>query len=373
MISIKQVSNKKDLKKFIDFPHELYANDEHYVPELYMAQADMLNKSTFPFFQHSEAEFFLAYQDDKIVGRIAAIKNNNYIEYTNKQVGQFGFFDTIDDYEVAKALLDTVKNWIAQHGLNQITGPYNYSTNETCGTLIEGFDSPPTLMMTYNKPYYADFMDRYGFEKDMDLLSYIVYTKDVPEKLTRMSNLLFERLNSKGITIRKANLSKFKEEVDKLYQIYNSAWEKNWGFVPMTEAEFKHSAKDMKMIVDPDFLLIAEAEGKPIAFSLSLPDLNMPLKHLKRGRLLPFGLFKLLYYKRKINRVRVITLGIVEQYRKLGIDAYFYAKAFEEAKNKKMLFGEASWILENNEMMNRAITNINGKVYKKHRLYKKAI
>jgi GNAT superfamily N-acetyltransferase len=195
----------------------------------------------------------------------------------------------------------------------------------------------------------------------------------VPEKLLRLSSRILERLNNKGITVRKVNLSDFTNEIDKLFHIYNSAWEKNWGFVPMTEAEFKHAAKDMKQIIDPDFVLIAEHDGKPIGFSLTVPDLNVPLKKLKKGRLLPFGIFKFLYYKRKIDRVRVVTLGILEDYRKLGIDAYFYMKAFEEAKNKKMLYGEASWILENNEMMNRAIKNINGAVYKKHRLYKKAI
>jgi len=373
MIEIKKVQDKKDLKKFIDFPHELYANDVNYVPELYLAQKDLLDKNNHPFFKHSEADFFLAYKDNAIVGRIAAIKNNNYLEYTGDQSGKFGFFDVIEEYEIAEALLDSASDWIRERGLQKLTGPENYSTNDTCGTLIDGFDSSPTIMMPYNKPYYQEYLEKYGFEKDMDLLSYIIYTKDVPDKLIRLSSKILERLNSKGITIRKINLKNFNEEIDKLIQIYNSAWEKNWGFVPMTNEEFKHAAKDMKQIVDPDFVLIAEHEGKPIGFSLSIPDMNVPLKELKRGRLLPFGLFKLLYYKRKINRVRVVTLGLIEGYRKMGIDAYFYMKAFEEAKRKGMLYGEASWILENNEMMNKAIENINGEVYKKHRLFKKAI
>ncbi|WP_422361560.1 hypothetical protein [Reichenbachiella sp.] len=373
MIEVIKVQEKKDLKKFIDFPHELYAHDGNYVPELYLAQKDLLNKKSHPFFDHSEADFFLAYKNDAIVGRIAAIKNNNYLEFTGDQSGKFGFFDVIDDYEVAEALLNTVADWQTERGLKHLTGPENYSTNETCGTLIEGFDTPPTVMMPYNKPYYKGFLERYGFEKDMDLLSYKINTEDVPDKLIRLSDKVLERLNSKGITIRKINLKKFSEEIDKIIHVYNSAWEKNWGFVPMTDAEFKHAAKDMKQIVDPDFVLIAEHEGKPIGFTLSIPDMNVPLKKLKRGRLLPFGIFKLLYHKKNIDRVRIVTLGLVEGYRKMGIDAYFYMKAFEEAKKKGMAFGEASWILENNEMMNKAIENINGKVYKKHRLFKKAI
>lgn len=373
MLSIKLVSDNKDLKKFIDFPHDLYADDPHYVPELFLAQKDMLDKKKFPFFNHSEADFFLAIRDNQVVGRIAAIKNNNYIEYTGNNVGHFGFFDVIEDYEVAEALLTRANEWVAEKGAEQITGPYNYSTNESIGVLIEGFDSSPMVMMTYNKPYYSEFLDRYGFEKEMDLLSYSLKPADMPEKLSRVSESLMKRLESKGIVIRSANMNDFENEVDKLFYVYNKAWEKNWGFVPMTEEEFKHSAKDMKMIVDPNLLLIAEADGEPIGFSLSLPDINMVFKKMKRGRLLPFGIFKLLYLKRKINRVRVITLGIVEQYRKLGIDACFYFKTFDEAKKKNISLGEASWILEGNEMMNKALVNINAKVYKKHRLYKKAV
>jgi GNAT superfamily N-acetyltransferase len=372
MIAIKQTQNKKDLTKFIDFPHDLYNGDENYVPELFIAQEDLLSKKH-PFFHHSEADYFLAYMDNKIVGRIAAIKNNNYIDYTGDQAGSFGFFDVIQDYELAKALFDRVVEWLKERGLTKILGPHNFSTNETCGVLIEGFDSPPTVMMPYNKPYYSEFLDRYGFEKEMDLLSYKILTKDVPQKLLNMVPKILERFNSKGITIRKPNMKRFDQEVNTIIKIYNAAWEKNWGFVPMTDEEFKHAAKDMKRILDPDFLLIAEHQGQPIGFSLSIPDMNVPLKHLKNGRLLPFGIFKLLHYKKNIDRVRVVTLGIVEGYRKMGIDAYFYAKAFEEAKKKKMLFGEASWILENNEIMNKALKNINGHVYKKHRLYKKFI
>lgn len=372
-IEIKKVESKKDLYSFIDFPHDLYASDDNYVPELFLAQKDLLDRKKNPFFEHSEAEYFLAKQDDRIVGRIAAIKNNNFIEYTDQKHGQFGFFECIENYEVAKTLLDEATVWIQKRDLNTLTGPYNFSTNETCGLLIEGHDAPPTIMMPYNKTYYTQFFEQYGLTKDKDLLSYFIYEKDVPEKLINVTPRVYERLQSKGITIRKANIKDFTNEVDLVFKVYNEAWEKNWGFVPMTENEFKHSSKDMKMILDTDFLLIAEKDGKPIGFSLTIPDFNMVFKHIKRGRLLPFGIFKLLYFKRKVNRLRVITLGVVKEYRKLGIDAYFYLKAFEECRKKKMIGGEASWILEDNEMMNKALENINGKVYRKHRLYKKSI
>lgn len=373
MVEIKLVQSKKDLKKFIDFPHDLYKSDPLYVPELYIAQEEMMDKQKFPFFQHSEADFFLAIREGQTVGRICAIKNNHHIEYTGINSGHFGFFDVIEDYGVAEQLLDTAKKWIVERGLPNMMGPYNYSTNESCGTLVEGFDSSPTIMMPYNKPYYGKFLEKYGFEKDMDLLSYSLNAADYPEKLKKITPLLLERLNNKGISIRKISVKKFKEDVEKIFEVYNKAWEKNWGFVPMTKEEFLFAAKDMKQIVDPDYVLIAEHEGQAIGFTLTIPNLNEALIHVKRGRLLPFGLFKLLYFKRKIKKMRVVTLGIVEGYRKLGIDSYFYAKAYEENLKKGIPYGEASWILENNVMMNRALEKINAKVYKKHRLYKKAV
>lgn len=373
MIEVRKVGSKKELKDFIDFPHRLYSNDHNYVPELYLAQKDLLNKEKHPFFDHSEADFFLAYQNGQVVGRVAAIKNNNYIDYTGEQSGNFGFFDVIEDYAVAEKLLQTAVDWVKDHQMTTIMGPTNYSTNETCGVLVEGYDMPPTVMMTYNKPYYVDFLEQFGFNSEMDLLSYKINTVDVPEKLVRLSGKILERLNSHGITVRKVNLKNFKQEIDSIFKVYNAAWEKNWGFVPMTLEEFRHAAKDMKTIVDPDFLLVAERQGELVGFSLTIPDMNIPLKKLRKGRLLPFGIFKLLYYKNKIDRVRIVTLGVLEEFRRLGIDAYFYMKAFEEAKNKGMEFGEASWILENNPAMNKALVNINGKVYKKHRLYKKAV
>ncbi len=373
MVEVRKVGSKKELKDFIDFPHRLYSNDDNYVPELYLAQKDLLNKDKHPFFDHSTADFFLAYKDEHIVGRIAAIKNNNYISYTGDKTGNFGFFDVVEDYSIAEKLFETAVDWMKSNDMQSIMGPTNYSTNETCGVLVEGFETPPTVMMTYNKPYYVDFIEKYGFKSEMDLLSYKINTVDVPEKLMRLSGKVLERLNSKGISIRKVNLKNFKQEIDNIFEVYNAAWEKNWGFVPMTLEEFRHAAKDMKSIVDPDFLLVAEKNGKLVGFSLTVPDMNIPLKKLKKGRLFPLGIFKFLYYKNKIDRVRIVTLGVLEEYRRLGIDAYFYVKAFEEAKNKKMEFGEASWILESNPAMNKALININGKVYKKHRLYKKTV
>ena len=373
MITVKKVTTAKDLHSFIDFPHELYKNDSNYVPELFIAQRDLLDSKKHPFFKHSKLDMFLAMDGAKVVGRIAAIRNNNHIKYTNSKDGFFGFFDVVNDYKVAEKLFETAKQWMKTEGLTSIIGPTNYSTNETCGMLINGFDSPPVVMMTYNKDYYPQFAEKYGFKKKMDLIAYNLKTDELSDRTVVLLNRLEERLKSKGITIRKANMKDFPREVEKIKEIYNTAWEKNWGFVPMTDDEFKVMAKDMKMILDADFCYLAEHNGKAIGFSLSIPDMNQIFKTIKKGRLLPTGIFKLLFNKSKINKVRVITLGVIEGYRKMGIESCFYARNIITAKKKNITSAEASWILESNEMMNKAMININADPYKKYRMYELAL
>ncbi len=369
MIRVEKINSKKQLKHFIDFPHDLYKGDSHYVPELYVAQKELLNPKKHPFFEHSKLDMFLAYKDNKIVGRIAAIRNNNHINVSGKQEGFFGFFEVIKDYEIAKQLFDTASEWVKKEGLTSILGPANFSTNETCGWLVDGYDSSPVIMMTYNKKYYLEFAEKYGFTKQMDMFAYNLPAHAVSEKALRLSNAFEERLKQKGITIRNIDMKNFIAEAKKANEVYNAAWEKNWGFVPMTENEFMHLAKDMKTIIDPDFCFVAEHEGKMIGFSLTVPDANQILKTVKRGRLLPFGIFKLLMNRKKINRIRIVVLGVIEGYRKLGIEAIFYSKTTIVGRQKNMISGEASWILETNEMMNQAMINIGGEVYKTYRIY----
>ncbi len=369
MISIEKVDSSKKLKEFIDFPHDLYKGDPNYVPEVYLGQKDLLNPKKHPFFEHSKADLFLAYKNNKPVGRIAAIRNNNHIEFTGKKEGFFGFFETIEDYEVAKKLLDTAKEWVKNEGLATIIGPTNFSTNETCGWLINAYDQPAVISMTYNKEYYLKFAEKFGFVKKVDLLAYLLTEDGVSKKALGVANAFEERLKTKGITIRNINMKKFAEDVKKSNEVYNSAWDKNMGFVPMTKNEFTHLCNEMKMILDPEFCYVAEHNGKMIGFSFSLPDINQVLIDVKRGRLLPTGIFKLLFNRGKINKIRVVVLGVIEGYRRMGIEACFYARTIATCKRKGMKLAEASWILENNEMMNAGLKNLNAEVYKIYRLY----
>jgi GNAT superfamily N-acetyltransferase len=368
-----EVKSKRDKARFIDFPHDLYAGDPNYVPEIYIGQQEMLDEKKNPFFQHSQAKLFLALRNGQVIGRIAAIRNNEYNRFADANVGYFGFFDVVEDYEVARQLLDTACHWIKQQGLDGAIGPANFTTNDVAGLLVEGFDTPPVVMMSYNKPYYAAFLERYGFTKKMDLFAYLGKTAEADLKSVRLSKMLEERLLKRGISFRNLDMKHFNREIVAVRQVYKSAWDKNWGFVPPTDAEFDRLAKEMKMIIDPDFALMAEHEGRLIAFALAVPDVNVITRTINRGRLLPTGIFKLLFLRKRIKRVRVILLGVTEPYRKLGIEGIFYARIISRAKEKGYTEGEASWILESNDMMRRGVESINMFPYKRYRMYEKSL
>lgn len=374
MIIIEPVTSKKQLATFIDFPHQLYVDDPNYVPELHIAQRDILTPGKHPFHEHSSLQCFMAIdENNKVKGRIAAILNNNHNAFNHANDGFFGFFDCVNDEGIAKALFEAAYKWLKAKGTTAIIGPVNPSTNEPAGLLIDGFNEPPVAMMTYNKPYYIDLIEKNGFLKKVDLYAYDIRTVSVSDRALKLQDALMKRLEQKHITIRPINVKDFKNEVRKIREIYNSAWDKNLGFVPMTEKEFNYLAKDLKNILNPDFCLVAEHEGKMVGFALAIPDINQILIKIKRGRLLPFGIFKLLFGLKKINYYRVITLGVIEEYRRMGIEACFYAKIIKKGIDTKAKGAEASWILENNEMMNKALQNINGKVYKTYRIYEKAL
>lgn len=373
-LTIEKVEGDRALKQFIDFPHDLFAGDPNYVPELFMAQEALLNRKKSPFFLHSTADYFLARSPEgKILGRIAAIRNNNYINFTGEKAGFFGFFDVIEDYNVAKTLLDTASDWLRAEGLDRVIGPANFSTNETCGVLIENFEEPPFVLTTYNHPYYAEFLDRYGFVKHTDLLSYELFPEKLTPKLEEFAAHVEARLLRRGISIRTIDMKNFDREVDKFLPIYNASWDENLGFVPMTEAEVRQMGKDLKMALDPDFVFFAEKDGVPIGIALSVPNLNEVFIKIPRGRLFPTGLFKFLFGKKSIKTVRVVALGILPEYRRIGLDVCLYVRSYQTAQRKGIKRAEASWILENNDLMNRALLQIDAKVFRKHRIYEKML
>lgn len=373
MIQIVAVDGKGKLKKFIDFPHDLYRNDSNYVPELFIAQRDLLTPGKHPFFEHSNMQLFLAVDGDKVVGRIAAIQNNNHNKTYQASDGFFGFFECIDDQETANLLLSAAENWLKEKKLNTIIGPVNPSTNETCAVLIEGFDGSPVAMMPYNYPYYVDLLENFGLHKKTDLRAYRFTKGNYNDRSMKLLSALEERLKRNSIVIRKINVKNFKAEAAALKEVYNKAWDKNLGFVPMTDNEFDYMAKDLKLILDPDFCLVAEQDGKLVAFALAIPDINQILKKIKRGRLFPFGLIKLLLLKRKIKGIRIMVLGVIDGYRKMGIEACLYGSIIKSFQEKNLDYAEASWTLDDNYLINKAIEQINGTPYRKYRILEKNI
>src|SRR4029453_6066430 len=281
--------------QFIKLPWNIYKGDKNWVPPLIFDVRKNLNPAKNPFFKHAEMDLFLAEKDGNTVGRIAAIKNDNHTNFHKDKAGFFGFFDTIDDEEVSNLLLNTACEWVKNKGLNEILGPVNPSTNDECGLLVEGFDSPPVFLMTYNPKHYQAKIENFGFEKANDLYAYyipaeVINDKKMMAKLERMAELIKKRSDVKTYNI---NMKDLNNEVRKIEEIYNSAWESNWGFVPLTTEEFDYMADSLKMVVDPDLVMFAEVGGKPAGFTLSLPDFNQVLKKMN-GRLLPFGFIKLL-------------------------------------------------------------------------------
>ncbi|MFT4033354.1 MAG: hypothetical protein QM669_13110 [Siphonobacter sp.] len=363
----------KDLTKFIDFPHDLYKDDPNYVPEIFIGQKDLLTPSKHPFYKHSEVQLFLAYDGDQITGRIAAIHNRNHNAFVGRNDGFFGFFDCINDQETANLLFKSAIEWLKERGLTNLVGPTNPTTNDACGLLIEGFDRPPMAMMPYNAPYYIPLIEGAGLHKKTDLLAYELNVAESNDKPVRMLDMLQTRLKRSGITIRQVNVKDFKNEVPKIREVYNKAWDKNLGFVPMTDDEFDYLAKDLKMILDPRYCLVAEKDDKVIAFVLGIPDINQIQIKMKRGRLFPTGIFKLLFQRKNITRIRVLTLGVLEGYRKLGIEACLYGSVIKNTYGTKVTGGECSWMLEDNYLMNHAIEQINAKLYKRYRLLEKNI
>ena len=370
-LEIFPVANARDLRQFIRLPWKIYRNDPYWVPPLLLDMKTLLNREKHPFFQHSSAEFFLARRDGELVGRIAAIQNNNHNNYHGERTAFFGFFESVNEKEVAAALLEQAASWARSRGLVQLRGPMNYSTNETLGLLVEGFDSSPCLMMTHNPPYYQELIESAGFEKAMDLYAWWLLTeRGLNPKIVRVGEKV---LKDQGIQVRTINMKKFREEVKIIKEIYNDAWSTNWGFVPMTDAEFEHMAKDLKTIVDPRVLLIAEKDGEPLAFSLALPDFNQALKKVN-GRLFPFGLAKLIYYGRQVRQVRVLALGIVKKVQNWnGLGAALYYESFRRGVAAGYRSCEFSWTIESNDLINRSMQLFGAEIYKRYRIYQKAL
>lgn len=374
-VQVEPVTNKRMLMEFICFPFSLYRDDPAWVPPFVEERRDFLDPQKNPFFEHARAQLFLARRNGELVGTISAAVDDDYNALHGERVGTWGFFECVDNPEVAAALLAAAEQWARAQGMMTMRGPYSFSSNHECGLLIDGFDDPPMVMMTYNPHYYAALVEGCGYRKAMDLFAYV---GDLDERWINAPPKVFHAaeaaMHKQGIRVRKANRRDFEREVQRVKDVYRQAWERNWGFVPLTEHEADHLARSLKPVIDADLVLIAEtAEGRPVGMSLTLPDLHQALKWSGGGRMWPFGVLKFLWHKRKINQIRLVLMGVVAEYRGRGIDAVFYVETARVARAKGYKRIEGSWILETNTMMNRIIERLGGRRYKTYRIYEKAL
>lgn len=380
-IQIVEATGKNAMNYFIRFPKELYRDDPFYVVEPERLQREFLSKKN-PFFKHSSARFYIAIAGGRIAGRIAAITNTVHNQVYHEKTGFFGFFDTIESYEVAKMLLDQVMEIHNQDGMDRIIGPTSFTANDSSGVLVSGFDKHPLVGMPYNKPYYNDFLVRYGFEKEMDLSSCAFGPKvlgmpyfgaEIMEKpyVGRSIQESTGKLRDKGISIRTINYKQLEREVAGMREVYNASNRDNWGFIPLKQEEFLYIAKQFRQFVPEELILIAEAEGKQVGFLVTLPDMNQVFRHIPSGKLWPFGFIQYLWHKRKITKARIIMPGILHGYRNQGIDLAMYEQMRQNLVRLGFRKGEVSYVAENDPVMHSIVQQSGlGKV-NEYRIYRK--
>lgn len=369
MIHLHRVESRSDRKRFVRLPEVLYRDEPAWVAPLRREQMAHLDPRENPFFTHSEAALLLASRHGVPVGRIAAIHNRRHLEVYGDGTGFFGFFESVDDPEVAGVLLEAAREWLLERGLTRMRGPVSFTINDEAGLLLDAFEEPPVLLMPYNPPYYRRLLEGWGLVKAHDLYAYRL---DAPEAIPPALERVSARAAAKGIRVRTAELDRFDEEVERIHRIHSRAWAGNWGAVPLTLAEVRNLAGKLREIVDPELVLLAERHGEPMGVSVTLPDLNQALAHLG-GRLLPFGWLRLLRERRRIDALRVLILGVLPEHRHLGVEATMIHRTLTTGLAKGYRWAELSWVLESNRPMLRLLGHLGARRTKTYRLYEREI
>ncbi len=370
-LNIIVAESRKDIRRFVDLPWKIYNEREHphYVPPLRIAVEDALDRKK-PFYKDADRALFLAVREGAVVGRIAAIENRAHNRYHNDRVGFWGFFECIDDQAVADRLFSAAGDWLASRKLDSMRGPVMPSTNYDCGLLVDGFEHDPTFMTPWNPPSYGPMVERAGLAKVKDLVAYYIPMNDNSFVLPEAVKAMAARAQAKSrMTFRDLDLSRWNDELELCWDVYNHAWEDNWGFVPMTKEEFIVMAKDLKPLLIPEFAYMAEVDGKPAGFMLIVPDFNQILKKIKTGRLLPTGLVRMLLGKSKLRSGRIMALGIKREFRNRMIFPLFILESYRRGKAYGAVGAEASWILEDNELLLAPLKALGLHEYRRWRLY----
>ncbi|MCS7203791.1 MAG: hypothetical protein NZ809_05030 [Thermodesulfovibrio sp.] len=367
-VKVLEVKDKRKLKEFVTFPLFLYKNDPFYASPLIKDMMEHLSEKN-PFFRRAKAKFFIAYKEGKPVGRIASIVNYAHLDYHKDNVGFFGLFECINEKDVAFSLFDAASEFLAKHNLKTMRGPMNLSTNEECGFLYEGFDTPSMIMIPYNPPYYNELANAYGMEKVKDLYCFLT---DIPVELPTKIDRIAHFAEKQGIKARTVSLENLKEELYAFMEIYNDAWSENWGFIPITKEEVDYMAEKLKFIALSELVIVAEKDSLPVGFFGAIPDFNEVLRKI-RGRLTPLSILKILYYRRKISSIRLLLFGVKRSFRHKGVESIMLKEAFRGAKKYGFKRCEFSWILEDNYDTINLTRIVNAKKYKTLRVYERLI
>jgi GNAT superfamily N-acetyltransferase len=371
-VSVRPVEGRRDLDAFIRLPFRLRAGDPQWVPPLIFERREFLDRRKNPWFEHAEAQYFLAERDGQVVGRITAQVDERWDEFQGGSDGMFGFFDAEDDPEVAGALLGAAEEWVRGQGRARLLGPMDFTMNDECGLLIEGYDEPSMILEPWHPPYYRELIEGQGLGKRVDLYMWELWFGDLKEgdQFTPMIHAAADHSRKEGVVVRHMRKREMEAEVERFMRVYNVAWGRNWGFVPITEAEVRFQAKNLKPILDEAWAMIAEKDGEVVGAALTLPDVDQALARMK-GRVLPFGWWHFLRRKRYIDRLRVFALGVLPEYQHLGVAAALYERHLESALDPGPSGGHMGWILETNKPMNRAMEGMGGRIVQRYRIYEK--
>jgi GNAT superfamily N-acetyltransferase len=371
-VEIRPVRSRQDLMRFIKLPFRLYRDQPNWVPPLVYERKRHLDRNKNPFFEHAEAEYFLAWRNGRPVGRISAHVDHRLNEFQQNDWGLFGFFECEDDQEAADALVKAAEDWNRERGRDRIVGPFDFSTNHECGLLVDGYDLKPQVLEFWHHPYYQQLLENAGLAKAMDLYKWFLDVSDRAKILPVIFDLAEKVESEHGVLVRRMRKKDFEDEVRRFMDVYNSAWEKNWAFVPLTDPELREYAKQLKPLLDERWAWIAEKDGQTVGAALTLLDWNEVLIDMG-GRLFPTGWLKFLRGRNKIRHVRVFALGVKPEFQHTGVAAKFYVEHFDQAERGIVKSGEMGWILEANTAMNRGMEAMGGRIVKRYRLYDKAL
>ncbi len=373
-VEVRKVSGGRDLKAFIDLPFRLHASHPLWVPPLKLERRLFLSRRLNAFFSHGEADYFLARRDGRVAGRVSAQINHAFNDYQQKKWGWFGFLELENDEEVAHALLAAAEGWLRPRGMERMVGPADFSMNDESGVLIEGFDLPPMIRQPWHPPYYQQLMEQAGMTKAMDLLMWNLEVSDRAKVLPAIFELAEKVESEHGIRVRPMRRRQLRKDMDAFAEVYNSAWSKNWDFVPYSKKDLDALAQEMQLVFDKHWSMIAERveDGEVVGMAMTFPDVNQVLAKMN-GRLLPLGWWHFLRKGRTTDRVRVGFLGVKPEYQHTGVAAKLYVEHFNAAAARPQSGGEMGWILETNTAMNRGMEAMGGRIVKRYRVYERAL